>query len=68
MISKRPSDLFGDGDLPTTGEDVQAQRAHRPSADSDWLDQLATLAAQVPQAGMALRQRRTFAAFPPFEL
>jgi hypothetical protein len=68
MTSKKPFDLFGGGDLPTTGDDVEALRAQRPHANSDWLEDLATLAAQVPQAAWTLRQRRTFAGLPPFEL
>lgn len=68
MTSKRPSDLFGDDDLPTTGEDIQAQREHRTHAGGNWLEQLTTLAAQAPPAARRLRDRRTFAGLPPLEL
>lgn len=65
---KRPSDLFGDDDLPTTADDVHALREHRPRPGTDWLDELTALAAQAPQATANLRQRRTFVGLPPFEL
>jgi hypothetical protein len=71
MTSKKPSDLWSDWsdqDLPTTAEDVQALRKHRPSAGGDWLADLTALAAQAPEAAIALRRRRTFAGLPPFEL
>ena len=71
MTSRRVSDLFGDGDLPTTTEDVRALREHRPwqtRPGTGWLEELTVLAAQAPQATANLRQRRTFAGLPPFEL
>lgn len=69
MISKKASEpLFGDGDLPTTTADVLALRRHRPGAGADWLEELAALAKQAPDAAAALRRRRTFAGLPPFEL
>ena len=68
MTSKRPSEPFGDEDLPTTGADVEALRAQRPRAGSNWLEDLAGLAAMAPQAASTLRGRRTFAGLPPFEL
>ncbi len=70
MRSNGSSDLLGVGDLPTTEEDVLALRRLHPAAGGDWLAQLTSLAAQVPQAppGGAVRQRRTFAGLAPFEL
>jgi len=68
MTSKRVSDLFGDDDLPTTADDVRALREHRPRPGIHWLDELTVLAAQVPEVASNLRQRRTFAGLPPFEL
>ena len=70
MTSRRVSDLFGDADLPTTADDVRALREHRPRQLSriDWLDELTLLASQAPPAAAGLRQRRTFAGLPPFEL
>jgi hypothetical protein len=63
--------LFGADDLPTTAQDVRALREHRPrqpQPGSDWLEELTVLASQVPPAAASLRQRRTFASLPPFEL
>ena len=68
MTSRSLSDLWNGKDLPTTDEDVQALRQHRPSASGDWLAELTSLAAQVPNGMAVLRQRRTFAGLPPFEL
>jgi hypothetical protein len=70
MTSKKPSEpLFGDRDLPTTSADVLALRLHRPRAGADWLEDLVTLAKQMPDdVTAALRRRRTFAGLPPFEL
>jgi len=71
MTSRRVSDLFGDDDLPTTADDVRALREHRLrqlEPGINWLDELTVLAAQAPPAASALRQRRTFAGLPPFEL
>ena len=68
MTSKKVSELFGGDDLPTTADDVAALHQHRPQAAGDWLAQLTALAAQAPQAHARLRERRTFAALPPFEL
>ena len=73
MTSKEPSEppepVFGDRDLPTTSADVVALRRHRPQAGADWLEDLVTLARQMPDdAAAALRRRRTFAGLPPFEL
>jgi hypothetical protein len=68
MTSKRASELFGDADLPTTGDDVLALRRQRPQATGEWLVQLTELAAQAPQPLAGRRERRTFAGLPPFEL
>jgi hypothetical protein len=69
MTSRKISEpLFGDGDLPTTADDVLALRRHRPRAGSDWLADLARLAEQMPGAAADLSRRRTFAGLPPFEL
>jgi len=69
MTSRRVSDLFGGDDLPTTADDVRALREHRPRQPGiDWLDELTVLALQAPPAAASLRQRRTFAGLPPFEL
>jgi hypothetical protein len=71
MTSRRVSDLFGDDDLPTTVDDVRALREHRPrqlQPGIDWLDELTVLASQALPAAAGLRQRRTFAGLPPFEL
>ena len=71
MTSRRASDLFGDADLPTTADDVRALREHRPGQlqpEVDWLEKLTLLASQAPTAAAGLRQRRTFAGLPPFEL
>jgi hypothetical protein len=71
MISRRVSDLFGDDDLPTTADDVRALREHRPRQPQpgvEWLEQLTVLASQAPTAATNLRQRRSFAGLPPFEL
>jgi len=68
MSSTRPPDPFGDDDLPTTGADIQALRTHRPHPSNNWLEDLTTLAAQAPQSTRALRERRTHAGLPPFEL
>lgn len=67
MTSREPSDLPSERDLPTTGSDVQALRAHRPGASADWLADLTALAAQF-RGATDLSQRRTFAGLPPFEL
>lgn len=66
--SKASEPPFGDGDLPTTADDVLALRRHRPRAGSDWLAELGTLAEQMPGAAADLSRRRTFAGLPPFEL
>lgn len=66
--SKASEALFGDGDLPTTADDVLALRRLRPRAGSDWLGELGTLAEQMPGAAADLGRRRTFAGLPPFEL
>lgn len=68
MASSRPSELLNDEDLPTTRQDVEALRERRPRAGSNWLEDLATLAALAPQAARTLRERPTFAGLPPFEL
>ena len=71
MTSRRVSDLFGDDDLPTTADDVRALREHRPwqaQPGTEWLEELTVLASQAPQSAADLRQRRTFAGLPPFEL
>jgi hypothetical protein len=69
MTSKGTSDLpFCDGDLPTSRDDVRALREHRPKPGIDWLEELTSLARQVPQAATNLRRRRTFAGLAPFEL
>ena len=70
MTSKRACDqpLANDGLPTTTGEDIAALRRNRPGAGSSWLDELAVLAAQAPQAAAALRRRRTSAGLRPFEL
>ncbi len=57
-----------DGDLVTTANDVEALRVHRPEAGPDWLEDLTRLAAQAGQPAGNLRERRTFAGLPPFEL
>ena len=69
MTSRKTSELlFGDGDLPTTADDVLALRRHRPRAGADWLAELAMLADQMPGAAADLSRRRTFAGLPPFDL
>jgi len=71
MTSRRASDLFGDADLPTTADDVRALSRHRPQQPrpgNDWLAELTLLASQALPAAAGLRQRRTFAGLPPFEL
>jgi hypothetical protein len=68
MTSRKVSDHSGDIDLPATSDDVRALRRHRPESGENWLDDLATLARQAPRAAVALRERRTFAGLPPFEL
>jgi hypothetical protein len=68
MTSKKASELFGEDDLPTTGDDVHALRRDRPQAADGWLAQLTVLAAQAPQIPAGRRERRTFASLPPFEL
>lgn len=68
MTSRRPSELLNDEDLPTTRQDVEALRQRGPRAGSDWLEDLAALAAPAPHAARTLRERRTFAGLPPFEL
>jgi hypothetical protein len=68
MTSKRVSELFGEDDLPTTSDDVDALRRHRPQATREWLAELTALAAQAPQVPAGRRERRTLAGLPPFEL
>jgi hypothetical protein len=69
MSLKRPSaDLDLERDLPTTSEDVRAQRENRPRAGSDWLEQLQALSTEAAASGCTPRPRRTFAGFEPFEL
>lgn len=67
--SSEPLDLLDlDRDIPTTAEDVQALRRHRPRVPENWWDVLTAASEQLPGLEEARRRRRTFAGCPPFEL
>ena len=55
-------------DLPTTPEDVQALRRHRPRVPENWWDVLTRASEELPGVEEARRRRRTFAGCTPFEL
>jgi hypothetical protein len=67
--SSEPLDLLElERDIPTTPEDVEALRRHRPRMPENWWDVLTAASEQLPGLEEARRRRRTFAGWPPFEL
>ena len=70
--SSEPLDLLDlldlERDIPTTEEDVQALRRHRPRMPENWWDVLTEASQQLPQLQEARQRRKTFAGCSPFEL
>jgi hypothetical protein len=67
MSLDEPSGLL-DWDVPTTDEDVRALRENRPRLGEDRWERLQEAVDQLPGVQEALRRRRTFEGFEPFEL
>ncbi|MFL6193484.1 MAG: hypothetical protein ACJ75H_04895 [Thermoanaerobaculia bacterium] len=57
-----------DWDVPTTEEDIRALRENRPRLGDDRWERLQEAVDQLPGVQAALRRRRTFEGFEPFEL
>lgn len=55
-------------DIPTTPEDVRALRENRPRMPDNWWDVLTEASEQLPGVQEALRRRKTFEGWEPFEL
>lgn len=69
MKSSEPFDLLDlERDIPTTPEDIRALREHRPRMPENWWDVLTEASEQLPGVQEALRRRKTFEGWPPFEL
>jgi hypothetical protein len=69
MKSSDPFDLLDlERDIPTTPEDIQALRTNRPRMPENWWDVLTEASEQLPGVQEALRRRKTFEGWPPFEL
>jgi hypothetical protein len=69
MKSSEPFDLLDlERDIPTTPEDVRALRENRPRMPENWWDVLTEASQQLPGVEEALRRRKTFEGWPPFEL
>jgi hypothetical protein len=69
MKSSEPLDLPDlERDIPTTPDDIQALRRHRPRVPESWWDALTAASEQLPGLDEARRRRKTFAGFLPFEL
>jgi hypothetical protein len=67
--SSEPLDLLElERDIPTTPEDIQALRQHRPRMPENWWDVLTEASEQLPGLEEARRRRKTFEGWPPFEL
>lgn len=67
--SSEPLDLLDlERDIPTTPEDIQALRRHRPRMPESWWDVLTEASEQLPGLEEARRRRKTFEGCPPFEL
>jgi hypothetical protein len=68
MTSSEPLDLLDfERDIPTTPEDILAQRQHRPRMPENWWDVLTEFSEQFPNLREA-RRRKTFEGYAPFEL
>ena len=66
---ERESDVLDlERDLPLTQEDIRALRENRPRAWPNWWDQLTLMSEQFPAAAEALKRRRSFEGYEPFEL
>ncbi|HYH44929.1 MAG TPA: hypothetical protein VEG34_04540 [Thermoanaerobaculia bacterium] len=67
--SSEPLDLLDlERDIPTTQEDIEALRRHRPLVPENWWDVLTEASEQLPGLEEARHRRKTFAGCPPFEL
>jgi hypothetical protein len=67
--SSEPLDVLEiERDIPTTPEDIQALREHRPRMAENWWDILTAASEQLPGLEEARRRRKTFAGCAPFEL
>lgn len=57
-----------DRDIPTTPDDIRALRENRPRMPENWWDVLTEASEQLPGVQEALRRRKTFEGWEPFEL
>lgn len=55
-------------DIPTTPADIRALRENRPRMPDNWWDVLTEASQQLPGVQEALRRRKTFEGWEPFEL
>lgn len=55
-------------DIPTTPDDIRALRENRPRMPDNWWDVLTEASEQLPGVQEALRRRKTFEGWEPFEL